>query len=148
MTRRTPRTLPPSSRSSTLSPEERLLAHQAFRYEVGILRAWEDVRRSSTRVADPRTWIRRHPLGSVFTSGVLAATFMMITRRSPAPPGIRAAIAMAGFSLLRRAAISTFMTRVVWRLWGEAPPAFIEKCNPPNSAEFRRHRTYRHTAKL
>ena len=140
MARRPPRSLPAAGHSASLTPEERLLAQQAFRYEVGILRAWEDVRRTSARAVDPRTWIRRHPMGSVLSTGALAAIFMMRRKRPASPPGIRAALASAGFLLLRRAAISGFLNRVLCRFTEEKMPDLFAECEAQFPVATRRRR--------
>ncbi|HKQ50526.1 MAG TPA: hypothetical protein VJZ71_20815 [Phycisphaerae bacterium] len=136
---RTPRSAP--------TPEERLLAQVAFRYEIGVLRAWDDVRHASARAVDPRTWIQRHPLGSVVAAGAVGAICGMKRKEPPPPPGIRTALRKAGFALLRRAAISGLMTRIVWRIWDDVRPASPGNPRPPAPAAFRRYRPDRSSAK-
>ena len=146
MPRRMPKPLALATRRSSSTPEERLLAHQAFRYEIGVLRAWEDVRHTAARVVDPRTWIQRHPLGSIMAAGALAAIFMMKKKQPAATPGFRTALRRAGIAVLRRAAISGFMTRMVWRIWNDTRPESPENYEPPDPG-FRRTRPYRSPAR-
>lgn len=130
MPRHMPKSLPLANRRPSPTPEERLLAHQEFRYRIGILRAWEDFRQASACAADPRRWIPRHPLGSVAAAGVLAAIYMRRKKQPPPPRGIRATVKRVGWGLLRRAVIAAYMTRMVRRIWDDIRPASLEEGEP------------------
>lgn len=128
-----------ADRPSSPTPESRFLAQQAFRYEIGVLRAWENVRQSASRAADPRFWIRRHPLGAALSMGAVAAILIRKATRPLPPKGIFAALRRSGASLIRRAAASILITGLLQRLGSYDTPC------PPDvnrRSGMARHRAY------